>query len=658
MHRLLFLIAFTFISSPVHFANAQRGGPGRFDQGRFDEGTGERIAPQDLKFEMGVAAIPDLSTFSKLSYKGTDVGRDPYLKNLQYVKFLIENPQEKDATLYFMNTGNYRAHPPYMRMVGMNSRDAVRGAISYQPRMKNPSGGAGLYVFDFQPNDAFPFEKIKYIRDVVVKGAPFLKGQLAFHPLRGGMSQYERDIEKYKKSDVMVHLDSDLYSNLGFLPLNMSKSFGQLRVMGNDTRPSPRDIVICQTLPNQMPRVAGVISEERQTPLSHVNLRCVQDKVPNAFVANAMENKTVKALIGKLVHYEVTSDGYSIREATKAEVDEHFKNLRPKNPQSPKRDLTKTEILPLSEIGFSHATSFGVKASNLATMHTFGFPDGMVPNGFAVPFSFYDQFMNHNGFYARVDQMLDDPKFKGNREEQQRALKELRSKIESAEMPESMMLAIQKIQKSFDAGTSIRCRSSTNNEDLPGFSGAGLYDSFTHNPDEGHLSKSIKQVYASLWNFRAFEEREFYRVDHKITAMGVLLHPNFKDEQANGVAVTDDILYDSQGNYYLNTQIGEDLVTNPDAQSSPEEILLGWWKEDGHQVVRRSNDADEGKSLLSNEHLEGLRKQLAKIHGRFMKLYGRGEEDQFAMEIEYKITKEGQLVIKQARPWVFSAPVQ
>ena len=136
--------------------------------------------------------------------------------------------------------------------------------------------------------------------------------------------------------------------------------------------------------------------------------------------------------------------------------------------------------------------------------------------------------------------------------------------------------------------------------------------------------------------------------------MGVLLHPNFKGERANGVVVTDDVLYESQGNYYINTQIGEDLVTNPDAESSPEEILLGWWKEDGHQVVRRSTDAAENETLLDGQHLTDLRDRLAKIHGKFRKLYGQGEDDQFAMEVEFKITKAGKLVIKQARPWVFA----
>jgi hypothetical protein len=614
---------------------------------------GERIEPEKLKFEDGVATIPDRAAFEKISYQGTDVKRDRYLAGLEFVKFIIEEPSSKNPTVYFMNTKNHRAHPPYMGMVGVRDQNATRGALTYLPRLKAPNGEAGLYTIDFQPYDSYGFEQIQAILKVLTSKMPLLDGRVAFHPLEGNLDRYEREKEKYANAGIPVHLDADLYGNIAYLPLNVAESFGLLRVMTDDGRPSPRDIVIYQTLPNQMPRVAGVITAVRQTPLSHVNLRAVQDKIPNAYIDGALKSELIKPFIGKLVNLRVTSQGFKLREASKAEVDRHFEAMRPASSLEPARDLMETAIRPLGEVKFESSSSYGVKSANLATLHTLEFPDGTVPDGFAIPFHFYHEFMKHNGLYAWVDSLLGTPAVLNDRDVLELKLKQLRKLITSGDAPDWMIAELGKVQGRFPKGTSIRCRSSTNNEDLPGFSGAGLYDSFTHKPDEGHLAKSVKQVFASLWNFRAFEERAFYRVDHKLAAMGVLLHPNQKGELANGVAVSDDILYETRGNYYLNTQVGEDLVTNPDKLSSPEEILLGWWKEDGHQIVRRSAAIADGKQVLSGKNLSELRDRLGRIHSRFAKLYGAGKESRFAMEIEYKIKSDGTLQIKQARPWVF-----
>jgi len=638
------------------------GGPG-FDS----DGPSEAMEPEEVPFELGVATIPDRETFEKLSYQGPMRG-DTYLSDLEFVKFVVVKAATDDARIYWMNTETTQMHPHFMGRIGLGGRGGrggrgrggfgggggqaggatMRGALTYLPRLKSPNGTAGLYIFDFQPNDRFAINELKSAQDLIIETMPFAKGKVAYHAFRA--SEYASQREAFEEAKIVVHLDQDIYGDIAYLPLNEAESFGYLRFLDNDTRPSPRDIVICKTLPNQLPRVAGVISEVRQTPLSHVNLRAIQDKVPNAFVANASKSPDISSLIGKLVSYKVTSQGYKLREAAKAEVDEHFASIRPKESPSLERNLRQREILPLAQVKFTDSSSFGVKAANLATMHTFGFPEGTIPDGVAVPFYFYDEFMKHNDFYELIGKETRSEEFKTDRESKQRTLKRIRSLIEKGQMPEWMMAALERAHKSFPGGTSLRCRSSTNNEDLPGFSGAGLYDSCTHRPDEGHLSNSIKQVYASLWNYRAFEEREFYRIDHMLTAMGVLLHPNFSEEKANGVAVTDDILYETQGNYYLNTQIGEDLVTNPNAESSPEEVLLGWWERDGHDVVRK---AANGERLLSDEHLAELRERLARVHARFRDLYGKTDQDQFAMEIEFKISKDGKLAIKQARPWVF-----
>jgi hypothetical protein len=437
----------------------------------------------------------------------------------------------------------------------------------------------------------------------------------------------------------------------GFQALNPAAGYGLLRVMTLEERPNPRDVVIYQALPNEMPRVAGVITTVAQTPLSHVNLRAVQDKVPNAYIADAVTDDRIAPLVGKYVRYEVTASGFTIAPAAVAEVEAHHEAARPTEAQVPERDLSVRAITPLSQIGFEDWTSFGVKAANLATLRTFDLP-AEVPDGYAVPFAFYDEFMRTNGFYDRVEDLLDDAEFADDPETQNAELEKLRAAIEDAPMPPWMMAALAETQRSFPAGTAIRCRSSTNNEDLPNFSGAGLYDSKTQRPEEGHLSKCVKQVYASVWNLRAFLERDFNRIDHLVTAMGVLLHPNFDDELANGVAVSSDPIYGNTDAYYVNTQVGEDLVTNPDATSVPEELLLYTDGED--YLVTGSSRVAPGERVLTSAHSGALRESLGIIHQRFADQYGVGPNQRFAMEIEFKITKDQRLSIKQARTWLYT----
>ncbi|MCA9189766.1 MAG: PEP/pyruvate-binding domain-containing protein [Pirellulaceae bacterium] len=654
---LLLILGLCLVHLLVHPIHAQRGGGFGGRGGQDFGGPGRKLSPSELEFRDGVATIPDHATFQQLSYKGPDVMIDTFLAGLEFVKFTLDGARSENPDLYFINTVNHRGHPQFGRAVGLGrgGQDQMKGVLVYRPRLLSPSGNPGLYTFEFEPNDQYPFDMVKFARDQLVAKMPILKGNIAYYPRSRAMNSYQRDKLLYDNSDLPVYLDEDLLlSDVAYLPMNNAESFGRLRILNDDLHPSARDIVLCKSLPNELPRVAGMITAVRQTPLSHVNLRAVQDSVPNAFIKNAGQLPQISKLIDKYVYYKVTADGFELREAKTEEVEKHFENLRPLQPQVPARDLSNTKIRKLTQLGFDDAKSIGTKAANIATMHAFEFPAGTLPDGYAVPFYFYDEFMKHNGLYDVVKKLLNDQHFHNDREVQTAKLAELRQLITNAAVPDWMLQSFDEVQRAFPAGTNIRCRSSTNNEDLPGFSGAGLYDSFTHRPENGNLATTVKRVYASLWNDRAFEERQFYRIDHQATAMGVLLHPNYKGELANGVAVTDDILYDTHGNYYVNTQIGEDLVTNPEEESTPEEILLGWYKQDGIQVMQRSNRAEDGKLLLSDSQLDELRDRLARIHSRFRKLYGHSKSDRFAMEIEFKITADGNLAVKQARPWVFT----
>ena len=217
-------------------------------------------------------------------------------------------------------------------------------------------------------------------------------------------------------------------------PSNQEEGYGFLRVMSLQERPNPRDIVIFETLPNELSRVAGIITTVPQTPLAHVNLRAVQDGVPNSFIRDALDDSDIADLIGSFVHYAVTNDGYSISAATRAEVDAHHAASRPAQTQTPEGDLTVTEITDLDDIDFDDWDAFGVKATNLAVLRTLGFPDRTVPDGFAVPFYFYDEFMKHNGFYDDIEEMLADPEFQSDYGMQEDELKKLRKKIKKGKL--------------------------------------------------------------------------------------------------------------------------------------------------------------------------------------------------------------------------------
>ena len=58
---------------------------------------------------------------------------------------------------------------------------------------------------------------------------------------------------------------------------------------------------------------------------------------------------------------------------------------------------------------------------------------------------------------------------------------------------------------------------------------------------------------------------------------------------------------------------------------------------------------------MTDDQLGQLRARLDAIHDKFAELYDIAEDEQFAMEIEFKITSDDVLAIKQARPWIFAS---
>ena len=383
-----------------------------------------------VRSDQGATAIPNLATFQSLSYYGPNRRSERHLEGVEYIKFLVLDVTQPDAALYFQNTNTYDAHYTFGRdVLGLTRRTTMpwpnmRGEIIYHPHLVAPNGEAGTFRYRFQSFDRWSFRWVARVHELLAASMPFLRNNAVYHPMPRAMEKYWREKASYDASRVPVYLEGDLGRSV-FRPLNAAVGYGLLRVVDGE-RPTFRDIAILRRLPNELSAVAGVISLQRQTPLSHVNLRAVQDGVPNAYLGNALDDPAVAGLVGRYVRFEVSTDpelrftwtdatggtveraGFSLTEASAADVAAHHAARRPAAAQTPARNLTVTAYRALSAIAFADADAFGVKAANLAVLRAMALADVEVPDGYAVPFHYYDAFMRHNGFYDDVDALLAD----------------------------------------------------------------------------------------------------------------------------------------------------------------------------------------------------------------------------------------------------------
>jgi pyruvate, water dikinase len=614
-----------------------------------------------------VSEIKSREIYQQMSRRNSIPGR----KDVHECKFIITDVDNDLPQLYFLNTQRQPSHRLFCnRILGGYISPSVFNAISYSNiGRKNLVGSIiaydsypindkdrGIYCINFWPTDPVSFDFIKLAWDLILNNMIYAKDKIFYHMASQTQEQAVQDEEEAYAASTVKTIDSEnLFNNLPFLPLNLGESYGILRFLTAQSVVSVKDIVLFNVIPNELSHVSGIISNIPQTPLSHINLIAKQNKIPNAYIKNAAINPSLLALKDQYIHYKVTSDGYSIKKANKNDVDNYFESSRPKYSQNPNRNLDVKAIADLKKLDFADSFAYGTKASNVAELAKI-LPKNHVPSGFAIPFYFYDEFMKYNGFYEVINDLINEKQFKEVTEYQNKILKQIRKKIKKAKVPAFLVEALNKMHHSFSNNTHLRLRSSTNNEDLIDFNGAGLYDSFTHKDNNKSITSTVKKVWASLWTYRAFIEREFYKVNHLKVVMGILVHPNFKKELANGVAVTKNIYNDTRRGFYVNVQVGEALVTNPTAQTIPEEFIISaaasGQKGYETQYIRRSNLLTSDELILKPDVIAELTQNMEKIHHHFSNRYKIKNAKQFAMDIEFKLSADNVLVIKQARPWI------
>ena len=628
-------------------------------------------AKKELTLWEGAQHLEDAATFATLAQQGALPG----VGAMREVKFLITGASTSSPQLVFMNTGAYPLHHAFAKgalgaaddLAAFNARayfDPHRDVVCGSVVSIDGPDGKPTYALQFLPTDPMTAPLVDLAAKLVRSHAPFLKDDLVYHPVGQG----QVDVARGADLAVRVKETREILGDVRFSPLNHGVGYGMLRFIdGSDPRPpTAKDVVIFSRLPNDLSHTAGVITLDPQTPLSHVNLKAKQNGTPNAYIDGADRLADVKKLIGSIVRFEVTAQGYTIRAATPQEASEHLDKLRPTTTTTPPRDLSVKTPTPLSQVGLKDLPTFGAKSVNAAELSRILPPEARM-DGVAVPFALYDEFMRTSGLTDVVKAMMQEPRFQQDETYRHHQLKHFRRQLRDTPLPPALLQQLSDLEASFPPGAALRLRSSTNTEDLPGFNGAGLYSSRTWNPQapataqKGSFADVMKDVWSSLWSFRAFEEREFHRIDHQTTAMGVLVHPSYDHDGAAGVAVTKNIYDPHAVAHYVNVQPTDDAVTSPEGGAVPEELLLRPDARTGRfepQTLRHSNlvaAAGEGRlgerAVLTPTQQQELGQTLDLIQSHFQRALGAQQERGFAMDVEF-IVDDGRIRVLQARPWV------
>lgn len=620
--------------------------------------------------------LPCKADFVALS----SVPLDNTLPGARSVKVVLD--REAGDALYFQNSQKFQIHYEFVAANLSGGAHPLVGSLSefnqreyYLPDRRFLLGAVSYYeapdawALEIAPYDTASAELIRGLFEAVKAQAYFGKA-LKFHPTSQSVA---RAAEKLGDTIDVISTD-ELYEGTDYQPLTLGESCGQLRFLRtaelDDEYLSPREIVVLDEAPNDISVVSGLITEQFQTPLSHVNVLSQNRGTPNMGLRDATKNLQLRALEGKWVRLSVTASAWSVSEVTRAEADAYWDAHRPTPVVLPALDLSVTGLVdieqvvkedgsPLRELLKKAATAFGGKAAHYSILKQT--PELPVRKAFAVPVSYYDQFMRENGFFARIEALLTNPTFLDSAQARDAALATLRKDMESAPVDTTLQELLRAKMQNDYPGVSLRFRTSTNSEDLEGFPCAGCYESHTGDPDDWQdVLDALRETWSTVWLFRTFEERSYYGVDHKSVGMALLVHENFPEEEANGVALTANP-FDASGlepGFYVNVQAGGDaeVVAPPPGVTSDE--LLYFFDSPNQPIsfLSHSNLVPEGQTVLTTAQTFQLGQALSRIHERFSPAYGpaAGNTAWYAMDIEFKFDgapgETATLHVKQARP--------
>ena len=575
---------------------------------------------------------------------------------LPHALFVIDRIDQNK--IYYVNTRRYPFHKDFVNGTYLSlergreffennylkpNRRFIMGTVAYQTPVRR-------WTFEFWEGDLIPVDQIKLAYNVINK--------TFFAPVAFKPNSLRQDEASAAIAGLPRVLQSDISKEQEYQALNVAKGLGRIHIipkLDDHVEIGFNEILVLNEVPVQLPPVAGIITTQPSTPLSHINLLAKGQGIPNAYIKNAQE--LLKDYDGRWVLFETRRDNYSIKRADNTQLREYQRRMAERQDlMKPRYDLSEKRLLNLAQQRKSMSIAYGGKSANLGEVMNARLPGIDVPGGFTIPFYYYDEFIKDNNFDDALYEMLNDQKFVHDPAYRRQRLTEIRARLQQGKVdPRLRQQVLRHVEKLFP-GQGLFVRSSSNSEDLPNFSGAGLYTTVPNARGPEQIIEGIKKVWASLWNFEAYEARERAGVDHMKIFMAVLIQQGINSESSGVMITTDPFDKDNKGAIYISAKRGlgskvvegpkvaEQVIYSPRANAmqvltrSAEDSLLTFDAQGGLKEIPITGE----RKVLTDDVIQRLVQAAAAIK----RVFGNREQD-----IEWAYMK-GQLYIVQSRPFI------
>ncbi|RZA01384.1 MAG: phosphoenolpyruvate synthase, partial [Proteobacteria bacterium] len=522
------------------------------------------------------------------------------LAGYPFVKVVVDRA---NGAIHFLNNAAYPFHADYIAeaLLGISSAevdnkiDHYNRTFYFDPERRFYLGILSLHTRDDQrffaletvEVDTMSLEMLRYFYEFV-RGWIDPALPLLVKPANHFQEAMLGSVDAIEIPRILSH---ELFASSPYVVLNRGSTRGRIRTFANEADYVAHrhtlewyDIIVMDKVPEDIPRLSGVINAQHTTPLSHINVLASGWQIPNAVQLGIFERIESQGLEGQWVEISAQPEApelwlKKIERPAEADKPPAWRATKVKIEEP---EIIDIPILPLSRLRMSDRSRYGTKAANLGELHRLlaigsekatGFyrvrrppranllpylakalevgPDadldkeaikflrGLVhlPQGIAVPFSIQQRVFESS---PKIQQAVGKLKMalELNARQVDALCVSLQQMVLAVRIPSEIIdLLDAQIARHLAGVSTFVVRSSSNAEDLENFSAAGIYESINKVSTADRIFESIKQVWSSLLSPRSVRLRQEAGISLDDVYMGVIIQEEIPS-QMGGVLIT------------------------------------------------------------------------------------------------------------------------